>query len=93
MNLSTGLEPLSSYDKLLLPDYSQKCIVHIPGYIKYLHGIEQQSVLANSSSPLATKKTVLFTVDGFGYKQWHEHQSISAVLTKFVDTCVPMIPR
>lgn len=82
MNLSNGLKPLSIYDKLLLPNYRQNCIVHIPNHIKYLQGLKEQSVLAVSEMKLDIKKTVLFIIDGFGYKQWHEHQPYSTVLSK-----------
>ena len=73
------------YDRLLLPDYQKSCIVNIPDYIKYLHGLKNESVLRDNDERTPIKQTVLFTLDGFGYKQWQEHQSDHSILTKFAD--------
>jgi predicted AlkP superfamily pyrophosphatase or phosphodiesterase len=68
---------------LILPDYNKNCIVHIPGYIKYLHGVQNESVLADDSH--RSKKTILFVIDGFGYKQWNEHQSKVPILKRIAE--------
>ncbi len=75
----------SKYPRLILPDYQKNCIVHIPDHIKYLHGLKDDSVLHAKDTNIRPKKTVLFTIDGFGYKQWQEHQAGQAVLARFVE--------
>lgn len=87
----------NAYKNLHLPEYGDSCIFHIPGHIKYLHGVNNESSLKGDISPKEATKTVLFTMDGFGHKQWREHQNNNPVLKRFaqdgtVKTITSMFP-
>lgn len=71
-------------DQLQMPEYDTHCIVHVPNHIQYLHRLVDTSALGTPPRS-HIKKTVLFMLDGFGYKQWHEQKSRVPLLQRFAD--------
>ncbi len=62
-------------DGRLPPDYGGACFSEIPGVVRHLLGLQDDSPLADAMAsagvtPRGTEKVIVLLLDGFGYRQW-----------------------
>ncbi len=77
-------------DGRLPPDYGGACFSEIPGAVRHLLRLQDDSPLADimagaGVTPRGTEKVIVLLLDGFGYRQWEKNVDRHAFLGRIAE--------